>query len=217
MPPFTDKIAAQIQKIPTKMRLIGFGVFIAVLAGLFLYFVHIPMKTTIDKLTADITARQAEIKTNDEQIKKLDELRAEVKSLDEKFKLLSKQLPPGSEVSDLLRQIQNQVSQSGLTLKLWRPEKRKPDPSGMSLYEEIPIIIELTGAYHDLGIFFDRVSKLTRIVNMLNLKMSGAKVNKSGGMEIKVSCTAKTFAAVEKKPDEATPATTAKKPDAKTK
>ena len=32
----------------------------------------------------------------------------------------------------------------------------------------------LIGGYHDVGIFFDRVSKMTRIVNMLNLKMGGA-------------------------------------------
>ena len=116
---------------------------------------------------------QTTIRANDEKIKKLAELRAEVKTLEARLKVLTEQLPPGSEVSGLLRQIQNLVSQSGLTLKLWRPDKRKPHPSG--LYEEIPINVELVGGYHDVGIFFDRVSKMTRIVNMLNLKMGGAQ------------------------------------------
>jgi type IV pilus assembly protein PilO len=201
MASFTDKIASKIQKIPTKTRLYGFGVFVLIIVGLFIYFVHIPMTTKIKQLDKDISGLQATIKSNDDKIKKLDELRAEVKELEARLRLLTEQLPPGSEVSGLLRQIQNLVSQSGLTLKLWRPDKRKTHSSG--LYEEIPIIMELSGGYHDLALFFDRVSKLTRIVNMLNLKLGGAIMNKAGSMEIKINCTAMTFAAVEKKPDAA--------------
>ena len=196
-------IAAKIQKIPTKTRLYGFGGFIVILCGLFIYFFHIPMTTQIKQLEKDIAGLQATITANDAKIQKLEELRAEVKALEERLQLLTEQLPPGSEVSGLLRQIQNLVSQSGLSLKLWRPDKRKTHSSG--LYEEIPITIELNGGYHDVALFFDRVSKLTRIVNMLNLKMSGATLNKAGGVEIKTNCTAMTFAAVEKKPDAAPP------------
>lgn len=199
MASFAANIASKIQKIPTKTRLIGFGVFIAVLCGLFIYFIYIPMTTQIKQLEQDISGLQATIQANDAKIQKLADLRAEVKALEERLRLLTEQLPPGSEVSSLLGQIQNLVSQSRLTLKLWRPGKRNVHSSG--LYEEIPIVMELTGGYHDLGVFFDRVSKMTRIVNMLNLKMAGAAVNKSGGMDIRISCTAMTFAAVEKKPD----------------
>ncbi len=196
--PFAN-ISAQIQKIPTKTRLYGFGAFILVIVILFIYFVHIPMTTKIKQLETDVSKLQSTIAQNEEKIKRLDELRAEVKTRQERLRELTEQLPPGSEVSGLLRQIQNLVSQSGLTLKLWRPERRRAHPSG--LYEEIPITLELSGGYHDLALFFDRVSKMTRIVNMLNLRMSGASMNKSGGMDIKVNCTAMTFAALEKKPD----------------
>ena len=194
-----DKISAQIQKIPSKTRVVGFFGFLGVLVILFIWQVHIPKKTQIRELEKDIAGIQVTIKANDEKIRKLDELRVEVKSLEQKLQQLTAQLPPETEVSGLLRQIQNLVSQSGLSLKLWRPDKRRAHPSG--LYEEIPINMDLTGGYHDVGMFFDRVSKLTRIVNMRNLKMSTAAMNKSGNMEIKISCTAMTFAAVEKKPD----------------
>ena len=203
MASFAANIASKIQKIPTKARLYGFGALLLIIAVLFIYFVHIPMTTQIKQLEKDISGLQATISSNDAKIKKLAELRAEVKALEERLRLLTEQLPPGSEVSGLLGQIQNLVSQSGLTLKLWRPDKRKTHSSG--LYEEIPIIMELSGGFHDLALFFDRVSKLTRIVNMLNLKMTGATMNKAGSVDIKISCMAMTFAAVEKKPD-ATPA-----------
>jgi type IV pilus assembly protein PilO len=194
-----DNVVAQIQKIPSKTRMLGFFGFLGVLVILFIWQVHIPKNTQIKQLEKDIAGIQVTIKANDEKIRKLDELKAEVKSLEQKLQLLTAQLPPETEVSGLLRQIQNLVSQSGLSLKLWRPDKRRAHPSG--LYEEIPINTELTGGYHDVALFFDRVSKLTRIVNMLNLRMGSATMNKAGNMEIKINCTAMTFAAVEKKPD----------------
>jgi type IV pilus assembly protein PilO len=196
-----DKIAAQIQKIPSKTRVVGYFVFLGILVILFIWQVHIPKKTQIKQLEKDIAVLQTKINDNDAKIRRLDELKAEVKSLERKLQVLTEQLPPGTEVSGLLRQVQNLVSQSGLSLKLWRPDTRKVHPSG--LYEEIPITMDLTGGYHDVALFFDRVSKLTRIVNMRNLKMGSATMNKSGSMEIKISCTAMTFAAVEKKPDAA--------------
>jgi type IV pilus assembly protein PilO len=198
------EIAGRIQKIPSRTRMIGFGVFLLVIIGLFIYFVHIPKTTQIAQLEKDIGGLQAKINANEAKIRKLDDLRKEVKALEEKLRVLTAQLPPESEVSGLLRQIQNLVSRSGLSLKVWRPSKRKTHGSG--LYEEIPISIDLTGAYHDVGIFLDRVSKLTRIVNVLNIRMGSAAMNKAGQMDIKVNCTALTFAAVEKKADAVPPA-----------
>ncbi len=197
---FAD-IAGKIQKIPAKARMIGFAVFLVAMAVLFIYFVYIPKTKQIASLEKDVAGLVSTINANDEKIKKLDDLRKEVKSLEENLRLLTEQLPPGSEVSGLLRQIQNLVTQSGLSLKVWRPSQRRTHASG--LYEEIPISIDLTAGYHDLGIFLDRVSKLTRIVNVLNLRMGSAAMNKAGRMEIRISCTALTFAAVEKKPDAA--------------
>ncbi len=190
---FTDTI----QKIPSRTRVIGFLSVLGVLVVLFIWQVHIPKKAEIKKLETDVAGLQVKIKENDAKIKKLDELKAEVKALLNRLKVLTEQLPPGTEVSGLLRQIQNLVNQSGLALKLWRPERRRTHPSG--LYEEIPITLDISGGYHNVGVFFDKVSKLTRIVNILNLRMGGARLLKNGAVEIGIGCSAMTFAAVEKK------------------
>jgi type IV pilus assembly protein PilO len=89
------------------------------------------------------------------------------------------------------------VNQSGLVLKLWKPDKRRTHASG--LYEEIPISLSLIGGYHSTASFYDHVGKLDRIVNILNIKMSGAKVGINGNVEVEITCTAMTFSAVEKK------------------
>jgi len=199
-------ILEKLQKIPTKTRAILFGGFVIGAIVLFVWQVHIPKTKEIRNLEAEIALQQAKIRENDSKIKKLDQLRAEVKSLQERLKVLTEQLPPESEVSGLLRQIQGLVNKAGLSLKLWKPSKRTAHASGM--YEEIPISLKLSGGYHNVALFFDSVSKLTRIVNMLNVKMEQPKLGRSGTMEISIDCTAMTFAAVERKVD------TAKQPSA---
>jgi type IV pilus assembly protein PilO len=198
MAPLIDKI----QKIPTKTRAIGFGVFIIILVVAYIFQFQIPMNTKIKQLNTDLAGLQQTIRENENKIKKLDDLRTEVKSLQRRLVILTEQLPPESEVSDLLRQIQGLVNQSGLTLKSWKPSGRKTHASGM--YEEIPIAITLTGGYHNTALLFDRIGKLRRIVNVLNIKMGSMKMNKDGIPEITVSCTAMTFSALEKKADAAT-------------
>jgi type IV pilus assembly protein PilO len=200
MSPALDKL----QKIPTKTRVIVFFSVIGVLIVLFIWQVYIPKTDQIRKLEGEIAGLQAKIKANEEKIRQLDALKAEVAMLRQRLAFLKEQLPPETEVSGLLRQIQNLVNQSGLSLKVWKPERRRVHQSG--LYAEIPITLNIAGGYHNFGMFFDRVSKMTRIVNIINITMGSAKREKGGAMTISVGCTAMTFAAVETKPDAAQPA-----------
>ena len=190
-------VVDKIQKIPVKTRIYGFVGFLCVLVGLFIYFIYIPMISDIRKNEKTLAETTATIRANDERIKKLDELEQEVVTLNAKLKVLSEQLPEEKEVSTLLGEIQGLVNKSGLTLKLWRPEKRRTHSSG--LYEEIPINVDLIGGYHNVGVFFDSIGKVKRIVNIMNIKMGSPKAGPDGSMEITINCTAMTFAAAEKK------------------
>lgn len=178
------------------------------LVGLFVYFKYIPLNTEIKKNEIVLKETEATIRRNDERIMKLAELEQEVVTLNAKLKVLSEQLPLETEVSTLLGEIQGLVNKSGLTLKLWKPEKRRTHASG--LYEEIPISVDLIGGYHNVGAFLDSIGKVKRIVNILNIKMGQPKANPDGAMQIAISCTAMTFAAAEKKVETA-PKTPAKK------
>src|SRR6266498_1633683 len=144
----------KVHKIPVKARLIAFGVVMVLLICAYLFWVQIPMKTQIDGLEKSLLGLNATISENENKIKKLAELRDEVKNLQKRLIVLTEQLPPESEVSGLLRQIQNLVNQSGLVLKTWKPDKRRTHASG--LYEEIPIALTLAGGYHSTASFFDR-------------------------------------------------------------
>ena len=63
-------------------------------------------------------------------------------------------------------------------------------------HAEWPIQLELDGTYHNLGLFFDRVSKFPRIINVATVRIK-AKDKPQPGSTITASCTAKTYVLVE--------------------
>ena len=77
--------------------------------------------------------------------------------------------------------------QSSLELKDFTPEPLHP----VEFYKEYPIHMSIVGAYHDLGLFLDRISKYSRIINISNVNISN---NPGGGDKtIRSEFTATTF------------------------
>jgi len=118
---------------------------------------------------------------------KLPEFEQEVANLQRKLGDVQQILPTDAQTGDLLRWIKNMTDQSNLGLKTFAPGGLRP----VDFYKEFPIEMDVVGRYHDLGIFLDRVSKYSRIINVDNLRMS---TNPGGGDKtIRASFTATTF------------------------
>jgi type IV pilus assembly protein PilO len=106
---------------------------------------------------------------------------------------LKQQLPDEKEVSTLLKQVSDLCIRSGLKVILWKPQQRKPHSSG--IVYEIPVSVELSGSYHNLGYFFSSLTKLNRIVNISNIKLGDPKADQGSAM-LRISFTATTFSAI---------------------
>jgi type IV pilus assembly protein PilO len=118
---------------------------------------------------------------------KLPEFEQEVANLQRKLGDIQQILPTDTETGDLLRWIKNMTDQSNLGLKAFAPGALRP----VDFYKEFPIEMDVVGRYHDLGIFLDRVSKYSRIINVDNLRMNA---NQGGGdNSIRASFSATTF------------------------
>jgi len=118
---------------------------------------------------------------------KLPEFEQEVANLQRKLGDIQQILPTDTETGDLLRWIKNMTDQSNLGLKTFAPGNLRP----VDFYKEFPIEMDVIGRYHDLGVFLDRVSKYSRIINVDNLRMTS---NQGGGDKtIRASFTATTF------------------------
>jgi type IV pilus assembly protein PilO len=116
----------------------------------------------------------------------------EVAQLDRKLETLRLLLPPRKETPDLMRKVQNLATQSSLTIKKFTPASTV----AKDFYEEWPISVDVEGTYHSLGMFFDKVGRLPRLVNVGNLKIR-AQSKQTAASTITASCIATTFVYLE--------------------
>src|SRR3990170_3060671 len=184
-----------LENIPRSQKIILIALVFVIIIGSFVYFIFLPGKAQVDALGQSVTELNREIMTNEVKLRRLDQLKIENALLQAQLNELRAQLPAEAEVSGLLKQISDLSIESGLSIKLWKPGEREKDPSG--LYTAIPVDVEVSGGYHALGIFFDKVSKLPRIVNITGLSMESARAA-GNTVLIQDKFIATTFAAEEK-------------------
>lgn len=142
--------------------------------------------TRIAGYEAEFADKQREILKGQAIEQRLPEFEREIANLELKLRDVQQILPTDRETGDLLRWIKNLGDQSNLDLKSFSPGGLRP----AEFYNEFPIDMQLAGRYHDLGIFLDRVSKYSRIINVDNLRIAAAS---EPGKTISASLTATTF------------------------
>jgi type IV pilus assembly protein PilO len=179
----------------------------AVVAGLFWYFYYSPAVEERDRKAAQLETLQKEIRALEVTANKLQEFQREVQLLEAKLETLKRILPPAKETPDLMRKVQALAAQSNLRIKTFTPAP----VVNKDFYQEWPIKVEVQGTFHNLALFFDRVSRLSRLVNVGDLKIAALR-DQTGSTTISAGCTATTFVYVDTPP----PAPPAANPRART-
>lgn len=193
--PAIEKIAAltQVQRILICVLTVVF------LAGGFGYFFYYPQYNQLDKMTGRLTQIDQQLATARTAAAQIGKFRQEMKDAEEDFRVSRNALPDKEEIPLLLTSISQFGHDSGLEFMLFEP---KPEIL-RDFYAEIPVSITVVGTYHQVGVFFDKVSNLNRIVNIKDIKMvppgKDAKVTAPSNDAIRLitSCTAVTYKFVE--------------------
>lgn len=187
------KLNINVKNIPSYVKVIitfAPAILIIILA---LFIFILPKNKEIKALDVKISAQENEIAKNQAKAAKLSELMKENENLKKRLSELKLQLPEEKEVSTLLKQVSDLCIQAGMKIALWRPQQKRNHPSG--IVYEIPVNVEVVGNYHSLGYFFSSLTKLSRIVNISDIKLGNPKTER-GIAEIKVNFTATTFSSV---------------------
>jgi Tfp pilus assembly protein PilO len=116
------------------------------------------------------------------------EFEAELKRLEHQLESLKKILPETEEIADLYSRIQQEGTELGLTITTFRPSAHVPK----EYYEEWPINISLSGNYHILAKFYERIGKLYRIINVRDIRIR-TYTNPRSSNTLTADCVATTF------------------------
>ena len=127
----------------------------------------------------------------------------QVKTLEEDLKNALKQLPNEKEIPEILKNISSLGRESQLEFALFRPKVEEPQ----QFYAKVPIELTMIGTYHNTGLFFDKVSKLSRIINVVDFSMTrwrDPSRTREGSEDVllKTSAMLNTYRFVEKKSEE---------------
>jgi type IV pilus assembly protein PilO len=140
-----------------------------------------------------LEARQAETQlweTLNQKARKAANLQAykdQLAEMEKSFGAMLRQLPNKTEVPNLLVDISQSGLAAGLDEKLFQPlgENRR------DFYAELPIKIQLTGDYHEMGEFASDVAALPRIVTLHDIEI--VPPGRGGGGDLVLNVTAKTY------------------------
>ena len=193
------------------------------IVGIFYWQVYSPMVEQETQKNAELTALQSDIRSLEVTANKLQEFQREVALREAKLETLKRILPADKETPELMKKVQYLAAQSNLLIKRFTPGATvnrefpidpapgaKPPAPGApapaakppaiaEYYQEWPINVDVEGTYHNLGMFFDRVGRLSRLVNVGNLKIKNQPTPRASNT-IAVSCVATTFVYVEASP-----------------
>jgi type IV pilus assembly protein PilO len=181
-------MALSLNKLPWYAQIgIFAGASIAAVAA-FHYLYAAPAQAELAARQQQLDVLRRDINRGLATAQRLPEFRRQVADLEARLNELKAALPEEKDVADLLRRFQTLATQSSLTIVGF-----KPGPANArQLHSELPHMLEIEGTYHNLGLFLDRVSKLSRVINvgLMDIK---ARQKQEPNATITVVCTATTF------------------------
>lgn len=165
----------RFQRLPRSQRLLLAGMIYLLIIVAFYFSLVSPTIADIDSAQArrtDLTQQRDKVQAraaNREQFEQeLEELAAQLKQA-------LKELPNDREIPGLLSEIDSLARKSGLEVRKFQPLPEIVH----DFYAEVPVQMVMDGGFHEFGIFFDRVSKMSRIVSVSDIKMGDPKENGS--------------------------------------
>jgi type IV pilus assembly protein PilO len=175
----------------------------AILVGGFYWVVFRGKYDEISAKERHLQELQVKIQEGRAAKQKLPQFREEVRRLELELDKLLRILPARRNTPELLRRIRQLTEQGNFDLLRFTPGNF----IDRDFYSEWPITIRLNGAYHNLALFFDRIGRFSRIINIENLKITTAPAQAiASGHTIFATFVAKTFVYKETAPETPAPA-----------
>ncbi|MCP5104795.1 MAG: type 4a pilus biogenesis protein PilO, partial [bacterium] len=183
----------ELQNLPWYGQLAVFLLIGLILFGIFYFAYYSDNQARIEGITKQVEALEKEIRALEKKKGKIKEMQAEVEAKQAVLEKLKEILPEKKEISQILKKIQAIITTARLDIQKWTTMGER----AKEIYVEHPFGITVDGNYHNLGMFFDQLSRLKKIFTVSNLSLKPrSKMNRS--YTVKATFTALTYTFREK-------------------
>ncbi|MGH9465704.1 MAG: type 4a pilus biogenesis protein PilO [Thermoanaerobaculia bacterium] len=150
-----------------------YGLFVGLLVAAGIYgLMHVwqlrDQRRDLARKETQLASLQTQIQEGRAAEAQLPRFREEVRLLELELDKLLRVLPARRNTDDLLRRIRLLAEQGDFNLLRFRPGRFVD----RDFYSEWPIAIALEGSYHNLALFFDRIGRFSRIINIEGLRVA---------------------------------------------
>ena len=168
-----QEVLNAVNKMPLGQKVgVVAGVVILLSAANWYFFID-PMQTQITQRQGTLHALEDELIQKQSIANNLAQFKHEKEILERRLAQALTELPNEANIDDLIRSLSEIGTKSGLAINSIEPQAEQRQ----SFYASIPIVMAVSGNYHEIGVFLDSLSKLARIVNVTNIKMGGARLS----------------------------------------
>jgi len=186
-----------ILKLPTSKKAMILAGILCVITGIYVYVFFIPVQNEKEVLKTELNKLMKELNEGKMITRDLEKFKGQVEKLNIELANALTQLPNEKEIPEILKNISRLGKESNLEFTLFRPKTEQPQ----QFYANVPIDLVIIGSYHNIGTFFDKISKLPRIINVVDFGMVRAKEVKGRETDIliRTTCLVNTYRFLETK------------------
>jgi type IV pilus assembly protein PilO len=183
-----------LSKLPWYAQIGAFVVVSGLAVFGFWKFYVAEVQSDIDARQTRLTALRTDIAKGVATARRLPQFQSDVAELERRLENLRAVLPEQKDVADILRRVQGLATQSSLNIQRFTPQEPKQE----AMYASLPFKLRAEGTYHNLGLFFDRISKFPRIINVGEITIK-PRPQQDANASVEAECVATTFILQESK------------------
>jgi type IV pilus assembly protein PilO len=181
-------ILDRLARLPRTQRLLAFGVVFVLFAVVWWFLLYSPARGDIAELEQTNNGLLEQRRQVEKRAFDRTRFEAELQQLIAELQQALQELPNEREIPDLLKGISNLGKQVGLEVRSFQPLPERT----REYVAEVPVALEVEGSFHEVAMFFDRLSKMNRIVYVQDVKMTTPE-DTGGKVVLSVTGTAVTF------------------------
>lgn len=182
----------KLLKLPLYQRLAILAALVVLIMAAFVWFLWLPEYEKVGEMEQEIARLDAEYLQKKRIADNLPKFKEEFAKLEGLLKEALTQLPNKTEIPSLLTSLATLAKDNGLEVVSFSPRGEV----AKGFYAEVPASLDLVGTYHQIAAFAQAVGSLSRIVNLSDLELSGAKLE--GDLAVlKIKCKVTTFRFIE--------------------
>jgi type IV pilus assembly protein PilO len=179
----------KLEEMSFNVQLAILGCMVVLLAAVSYFFYFRSALEQRKALQTEVSQLEASLAQSTAIATQLGKFEKELSQLQERLEVLRAILPDQKETPEVLRGVQKMAASSNLKIVKFQPQPVLP----RNFYSDWPIQIEVQGYYDALGLFFEKISEATRIINIENITIKGVEGSTDPTRTLQAVCTATTF------------------------